>query len=303
MITIGLQRLEGFYWVARTGGFTKAAKALPYPVTEPAVHQQVRKLERELGSALFERVGRDRMALTPAGKALFDFVAPFLEKLPEEIRSIREGNHGGVLRIFAENLFIREMIPAWIRRIQKLDPKIRVELRAAPALDSELLLRGEADLLLGYLPQASAGIDTQTVATLRSFWVFPTKHFGRRPSLSPPKLQKETFIAYSPELLAHALQMKALANHGVAPERMLTVGSAEAILGFVEAGLGYSLIPHLSKAGPQSRGIFSIPLQASEGSFPVTLAWKSRTPIPPIVARAITSASSRSRTPLNKQSK
>lgn len=288
---IGLQRLEGFYWVARTGGFTKAAQALPYPVSEPAVHQQVSKLEREMGCALFERVGRDRMALTPAGKALFEFAAPFLERLPDTLRSIREGKHGGVLRIAAEDLFIREMIPAWIRRIQKLDPQIRVELRAAPALDPAMLRNGEADLLLGHLPHAAPGIETKDLATLRSFWVFPLGRGTNARELTPESLREETFVAYSHELLAHALQMQALANHGIAPARILTAGTADAILGFVEAGLGYSLIPSLSHTGPRGRGIAAFPLKAPEGTFPVTLAWKARRPIPPSMERAIRAAS------------
>ena len=56
-----LHRLEGFYWVARTGGYAKAARAFPYPITQPAVHQQVKKLEGELGLSLFERVSKDKM--------------------------------------------------------------------------------------------------------------------------------------------------------------------------------------------------------------------------------------------------
>ena len=56
---IQIQRLEGFYWVAFTGGYARAARAFPYPITQPAVHQQVKKLERELDITLFERVGID----------------------------------------------------------------------------------------------------------------------------------------------------------------------------------------------------------------------------------------------------
>ena len=70
-----VHRLEGFYWVARTGGYAKAARAFPYGITQPAVHQQVRKLEQELGVALFERVGKDRMQLTAAGRELDSFMA------------------------------------------------------------------------------------------------------------------------------------------------------------------------------------------------------------------------------------
>jgi len=40
-----IARLEGFYWVARTGGYAAAARAFPYPLSQPAVFQQVRKLE------------------------------------------------------------------------------------------------------------------------------------------------------------------------------------------------------------------------------------------------------------------
>jgi len=42
---VGIHRLEGFYWVARTGGYASAARAFPYPISQPGVHQQVKKLE------------------------------------------------------------------------------------------------------------------------------------------------------------------------------------------------------------------------------------------------------------------
>jgi len=48
-LSIPIARLEGFYWVARTGGYAAAARAFPDPLSQPAVFQQVRKLEDELG--------------------------------------------------------------------------------------------------------------------------------------------------------------------------------------------------------------------------------------------------------------
>ena len=36
---LGLHRLEGFFWVARTGGYARAARAFPYPITQPAVRR------------------------------------------------------------------------------------------------------------------------------------------------------------------------------------------------------------------------------------------------------------------------
>ena len=74
---IQLHRLEGFYRVAVAGGYTRAAKDFPYPISQPGVYQQVRKIEEDLGVRLFERVGRDRVALTSHGQVLHDFCAPF----------------------------------------------------------------------------------------------------------------------------------------------------------------------------------------------------------------------------------
>ena len=101
---IQIQRLEGFYWVAFTGGYARAARAFPYPISQPAVHQQVSKLQRELETTLFERVAKDRVRLTPAGRHLFDFVAPFYEGLPAVVRSLKGAEHGGEIHIQAASL-------------------------------------------------------------------------------------------------------------------------------------------------------------------------------------------------------
>src|SRR5687768_5514536 len=110
---IQLQRLEGFYWVARCEGYARAARAFPYPITQPGVHQQVRRLEDELGVRLFERVGKDRVILTPEGRALYAYVAPFYEGLPPVVQSLRGGQVGGTLRIQASGHVLRHLLPPW----------------------------------------------------------------------------------------------------------------------------------------------------------------------------------------------
>src|SRR3954463_12190254 len=100
---VQLSRLEGFYWVARTEGYARAARAFPYPITQPGVHQQVKRLESELGFSLFERVGKDRGVLTPQGRALYAYVAPFLEGISGVVQSLQQGELGGTLRIHASS--------------------------------------------------------------------------------------------------------------------------------------------------------------------------------------------------------
>ena len=95
-----LHQLEGFYWVAKEGGYARAVRALPYALTEPALHQQVRKLERALEVRLLEKVAGRRMVPTPAGRRLLEFVAPFFEGLPRLLHDL--GSGGGSLLLGAE---------------------------------------------------------------------------------------------------------------------------------------------------------------------------------------------------------
>jgi DNA-binding transcriptional LysR family regulator len=164
---IQLHRLEGFYWVARSGGYARAARAFPYPITQPAVHQQVKKLEGELEIALFERVGKDRMQLTPAGKRLYEFVRPFFEKLPGLARSLKQGDYGGDFHVQTASLLLRNLLPAWVKRVHRRWPEIRVHLRETQETDLEPLRSGEVDLIVDYLPEIPDDLASVRVATVR----------------------------------------------------------------------------------------------------------------------------------------
>jgi LysR family transcriptional regulator, benzoate and cis,cis-muconate-responsive activator of ben and cat genes len=288
---VQLQRLEGFYWVARTGGYAKAARAFPYPITQPAVHQQVKKLEGELGVALFERVGKDRMQLTAAGSRLYRFVSPFFEQMPGLVRSLKSGDYAGMLRIHAAPMMLRQLLPAWIKRIQKLRPGIHIELREMAIPDVQILRNGDTDLLVDHLPEVAADIATLRVATLRAFLVLPAGHaLLRKKRLTLEECAQETFISYSPGTLACELQMKAFAVHGAVPRSTLSAGTTETILGFVESGLGYSLVPSLDPQGPRGRGLEARLLSAPKVEFPVYAAWRKDTPENPLLDAALESA-------------
>lgn len=75
---ISSRQLEYFHAVARELHFTRAAEALR--IAQPALSQQIRKLERQLGLALFER-NNHRVALTPAGEALLGHAERILSDL------------------------------------------------------------------------------------------------------------------------------------------------------------------------------------------------------------------------------
>ena len=159
---ISLSRLEGFYWVAKTGGYARAARAFPWPITQPGVHQQVRRLEQQLAVTLFERTGKDSVALTSAGQALFQAVAPFYEALPALEAAIQGGTLGGTLRIHAAGHVLKHFLPPWLRALQRARPDIEVALQGEEA-DLELLRRSEADLLVDRRPTYLAQNEAKSI--------------------------------------------------------------------------------------------------------------------------------------------
>jgi DNA-binding transcriptional LysR family regulator len=270
-------RLEGFYWVARTGGYAAAARAFPYPLTQPAVFQQVRKLEDELGVRLFERVGKAEVRLTAAGRQLYEHVAPFFERLPAVERALKAATPARELRLAAEALILQQVLPRWIRRLQRLEPDLRVEVCELTAPDPEVVRTGEVDLAVAYFPGTlPAGLASRPVATLSSFLVLPAGgQLARRPRLGLRELAGETFVTYNPGTVHHELQRLALARSGAAPARTIAASTTEAILGLVAAGVGCSLVPSIDEASLRRRGVVARPFAPGRGRFQVSAVWRA----------------------------
>lgn len=288
---VNLHRLEGFHLVATQGGYARAARAAPYPITQPALHQQVRKLEAEVGMQLLERVGKDQMRPTAAGAHLLAFVAPFLRDLPAVVRRIRTGEFDGVLSIQAESLLIRQLLPPWLTELRRRRPRCQLQLRELPVGDVTPLRTGEADAIVAYLPEAPEDIAVQQVATLHPCLVAPKERAPRRGGLIRlDDLADLPFLAYPVGGRPHALQMQALAEAGVTPAQQIHLDTADAILGYVESGLGWSLAPSLSPEGPTGRRLHAQPWGKPRVAFPVHLAWRRHAPENPMLDALIATA-------------
>ncbi len=82
-------RLQVFQAVVEKGSYSAAARALGY--TQPAISQQMRVLERSMGTSLFRRVGRT-LRMTEAGEVLHRHTTPILQAMSsaqEQVTTIR----------------------------------------------------------------------------------------------------------------------------------------------------------------------------------------------------------------------
>jgi DNA-binding transcriptional LysR family regulator len=270
-----LHRLEGFYRVARAGGYARAAREFPYPISQPGVHAQVRKLEEDLGLRLFEQVSKDRLVPTRAGRRLLEFCEPFFTRLPDVVRGLARG--GGRVRVEAGALEIQEILPPWVRRLRARHPQVEIELREIDAPEHARLFRDEVDVIVDHQPHVPDGVSTRVVAEHRGFLIAPSDHPAlrrRRPALTA--FRDDAFVAFPEKFPQHAIQRGALAALGAHPRQVTHAPSVASILSFVAAGLGYSLIPWPAPTGPRARGIVALPLPEARARFPVLASWRTR---------------------------
>lgn len=285
---IQVHRLEGFFRVAVAGGYTRAARTFPYPISQPGVHQQVRKLEEELGVTLFRRTGKDRVALTSHGRRLFEFCAPFFEGLSPVVRSLQEGRFGGVLRVEVAPLEMRHLIPSWVRRLRLARPDIEVHLDEVDRPDPTRLLRDEVDVVVDHIRHVPDGVETLDWATHHGFVVVPHGHpQSKRRRIDVDALRATAFVGYHRTSPEGVLQRQAMAHFGLDPKQTVSASSTEAILALVGVGLGFSVLPWPDRRGPAHRGVTALRVPGREHEYAVSLAFRARSADDPLLRAAL----------------
>jgi DNA-binding transcriptional LysR family regulator len=250
-----LHQLEGFFHVARHGGYARAVAALPYPITEPALHQQVRKLERTLGARLLERAGRRGMIPTPAGRRLLAFVTPFFERVDSVLHSIAAGS--GLLAVGAEALYAETLCPEAVAALHARWPDARFQMREMekPAM-VDALLRGEIDVAVSSLGETPpTGLRACETGVLGLVLAVPAGHplARRRGPPEPVHLAPHRFVVYEAGTEGRDFTERALAAADLTLVPAAEASSAGALRALVRAGVGPAFIPVLGGTRPRRR--------------------------------------------------
>ncbi len=126
------QQILGFHQVARLESFTRAAEATLR--TQSALSQQIRALEDEFGCRLFERLGRRKLRLTPAGERFLEFSEAVLngyENLAGDLNQLK-GEHRGPLRIAAPFTALYHLFPERLKGYLQRFPLVELTLLDRP---------------------------------------------------------------------------------------------------------------------------------------------------------------------------
>ncbi|MCQ8770612.1 LysR family transcriptional regulator [Streptomyces telluris] len=243
------RHIKTFHAVVTAGSYSAAARVLGY--TQPAITQQMKALERSVGTPLFTRVGR-RMRLTEAGEALSRHAETILDTLTaaqQQMSSLTRLRAGRV-RVCAFPSASATLIPEALARLAADHPGIRVELLEGEPPDSiRRLVRGECDITLAFtypglheqVPEELVEIplmeDQLTV-------LMPIGHpLARRRAVQLADLSEERWIAGC--LRCRTNFLHECAEVGFAPDIAFTTDDNLVVQSLVAEGLGIAMMPGL----------------------------------------------------------
>lgn len=247
--------------IAEAGTISGAAVVLG--TSQPAVSQQVRRLERRLGTALVERVGRG-VRLTEPGLVLAHHgaaVASAVSAASEEVAALT-GLRAGRVRIVAFPSFSASLVPRALALLRSRHPSVGVQLSEAEPPEALVELReGRVDLAVTFSYEVG-GSDTDVDGLVARpllddpLWLtLPADHPLARadPDHGFAGLAEDTWIAGCPRCRGHLLDLCARA--GFEPRIAFATDDYVAVLGLVAAGLGVAVLPGLVLDTVQRPGV------------------------------------------------
>jgi DNA-binding transcriptional LysR family regulator len=243
--------MESFAVVAEELHFTRAAQRLS--VSQPALSQQIARLERQLGVQLFTRPP-SAVSLTPAGVALWREVQPAMAGLRAGIAAARAAGAGEPERLRVRHLssYGPHVLPVVAARLRETVPALHVELREASVEEQlEALHHRAADVGVLHLDPdvelEAPGITTTVLAVVPRFVALPLGHvFATSPTLSLAELAGEVWVmpvGSSEPSVQEANAVAACRRHGFDPRIGQRANSIETMLGLVASGFGVAPAP------------------------------------------------------------
>src|SRR3954451_542639 len=241
-----LSQLEVFLAVAREHRFSRAADKLFR--TQSAVSQTIRKLEDELGEALFDRSSREGV-LTDAGKVLYEYAEKLINlrsEASESLAELRELQKGRLV-VAANEFTVLYLLPV-LAEFRRLHPmiKIKVERALGSHIPDEVLRYSVEFGVLSYEPQ-EANLHSIVIFLDELVFVVPPKHpLTSATEISIRQLGAESFVAHIVSSPYREKVIQAFEKYKTPLHMGVELPTLQAIKRFAAMGNGAAFLPETS---------------------------------------------------------
>ncbi len=254
-------RIRVFRAVAHHLNFSRAAEELL--LTQPAVTQQVKALEDELGIPLFDR-GGGRITLTPGGAALLPFADKIKALGEEAIAAIAAsyGQHGGELTLGASQTIGQYLLPTLIAGFLRMNPKVRITARSGNTDEMlEALVARKIQVALVEGPEGRKDIQIEPFMEDHMVLVVPARHEWADREIALQDLKTESLLMREFGSGSRRVVEQALTKAGLKAKDLtvrMELDSTEGLLNAVEAGLGITFVSRWAVRNQLSLGTLKL---------------------------------------------
>ncbi|WP_026211843.1 LysR family transcriptional regulator [Longispora albida] len=283
------RQLAMFATVVRAGSFSAAARELH--LSQPAISQQMRALERSIGGPLFLRAGRG-LKLTEAGRILAERGMAILDELAQTRQRVQAvaALDFSTVRVCAFPSANASLVPAAAAALAARRPRIRLELIEMEPPDSfDVLRRADCDLAIGFTYDGEAE-DASIGDMLRVHLLdeplallLPATHaLAGRGSVRLAELAAERWITGCPKCSVTVVH--ACTEAGFTPDIACATDDNMAIQSLVAAGLGVALVPRLAFSFLLHPAVVSVSVDSAPQRHVALFTWPDMIRVPAIRA-------------------
>lgn len=239
-MNLNLEYYRIFYYVVCNGSFTKAAQELC--ISQPAVSQAIKWMEKNLGSELFVRVPKG-VKLTPEGEVLFQYIKKGYETIllgESQFQKMLDLENGEI-RIGASDMTLQFYLLPYLERFHKQYPKIKVNVTNAPTPETiEYLADGAIDFGIVTTPiRHEDNLGVQNVRPIQDIFVASNRYQELEGSvLTYDTLQQYPIICLEKKTSTRAYMDQFLRENNVVLEPEFELATSDIIVQFALRGLG-----------------------------------------------------------------
>lgn len=268
-----IQQLEYFKTVAHMEHMTRAAEKLS--ISQPALSKSISNIEQELGMPLFDRQGRS-ILLNRYGQLFLESVEMILaeyEKITQQFAEIIRPGYGEVAFGFIHTLGM-EVVPELMARVPNKYPHMDFSLTQATSLNLQKRLEeGAIDLCLSQKFESKViDIDWIELWSEELYVIVPNNHpLASRKTIEVHEIKDEPFISIKRGNALRQFIDRYLKEAGITAKTTFSGEEMHTIAGFVSAGLGVSIIPHIK--GLEVFDVTKISVSAPSCRREIGVAW------------------------------
>ena len=278
---INYELYKVFYHVATTLSFSEASRQLY--ISQSAVSQSVKTLEKKLGTPLFIRSTKS-VQLTPEGETLLRHIEPAIQLIRQgEINLMEAGSlGGGQLRIGATDTICRYLLIPSLTQYPKLYPNVHIRIMNQTSLKCvDLLESGQVDLIVTNYPNSRMG-NREQIQVISEFHDVFTASRAHYPQLENRRVSLKEIQNYPILMLDRHSTTNEFLHQMFRREQLelipeIELDSNDVLLDLASIGLGLAFVPEYCLTDHNK--LYPIRLAEEMPSRKVVLATSGNVPI------------------------